>query len=109
MTNEIFEKINQIAILSNEYRLKILLALFNSEFEVNGKRVGSHSHTIEEIKNIVGGQEVSYHLQLLENSNLVEKDSKIDDLFHITEQGKKALKEFGISDKIVENAAKQIA
>ena len=106
---EIFGRINQIAVLANELRLKIVLTLFNSEFKIGNHKIGSNSHTVEELKSIIEPQEeLKYHLDLLIHSNLIEKDKKIDELFHITHQCKEVLKQFGVSDKLVEDATKQL-
>ena len=106
---EIFERINQIAILANALRLKIVLTLFNSEFKIGNHKIGSNSHTIEELKNIIEPQEeLKYHLDLLVYSNLIENDKKNNELFHITNQCKEVLKQFGVSNKLIEDATKQI-
>ena len=109
--SNLFGKINSVALLSNKVRLKILLALFNSEvFSLNKKKLGTHSHTKSQLKKIVEIERdaLDYHLNLLIDTHLVDRDKKYDEYFHITEDGKQVLKEFGATKKLIQETGSKI-
>lgn len=108
MKKPIFDKINQVSVLANKIRLKILLALFNSDvFKV--KKLGS-SHSFRELSNIVGvdGSDLHYHLSIMVSSDLIEKIGKSKGIYHITGDGKSILKMFGVDSKLVNKEGKKI-
>ena len=105
----IFTEINQVSLLKEEIRFKLVLALFNSEVSVKGLKIGSASHSFNELKEITGASsstDLSYHLKLLVSSDLIEKDKNKRGIYHITSDGKNILKKFGISKKLVQELAK---
>jgi len=110
MSGEIFEKINQISVLANLVRFKILLALFNSEVEIKGKKLGSHSHTFSEIQQIVDvkGPDLNYHLGIMKNSDLIEKDKKMKGVYHASKKGIKTLELFGVNKELVKTVGSKI-
>lgn len=107
----VFDKINQIAVLANETRFKILLALFNSDaFRINGKKLGSHSHSLTELKEIINipSNDLIYHLNLMSESTLVEKNKNQKGFYHITVDGKKILRKFGVTSKLVKEEGRKL-
>lgn len=96
--------------MSNKVRFKILLALFNSNFTVNNKRLGLHSHSFSELRNIIGvkAPDLEYHLKILSDVRLVEKSSKPRGYYHITKDGKGILKMFGVNPELVRSASKNM-
>lgn len=109
MENQIFDKINQVSVLANGVRLKILLALFNSDV-FKFKKLGVNSHSFSELSNIVGvgGSDLSYHLDIMTSSNLINKFEKKKGFYHITEEGKDILKMFGVDSELVNEEGKKI-
>jgi DNA-binding transcriptional ArsR family regulator len=104
---QIFKEINQISIINNPIRFRILLALFNSELSVNGMKVVSHSHTFTELNSLisVSGEDLDYHLKILKSGDLVEKDEKY---YHISKQGKNILNKFKINEQLVKKLGKEL-
>jgi len=104
MNERIFEKISQVSVIANKIRFKILLALFNSDnFRIGSEKLGVNSHNSNELTKIVSipANDLDYHLKILIKSNLVEKLKDNRGYYHITENGGKILKEFGITQKLV--------
>ncbi len=107
----IFDKINQVAILANDVRLKIMIALFNSEFvKFNNIKLGTNSHTSEELQQIfnINTEELHFHLDLLSNMSLIMEDKEMKKCYHITDNGKKIMEEFGLNKKIVQEETSKI-
>ncbi len=103
----IFNKINQVSLLANEIRFKLVLALFNSDMRVGSQKIGSNSHTFTELSSIVNveGPDLNYHISILKSSNLIEKDKKV---YHITDTGKNVLKMFGVNSTMVRAEIKKL-
>jgi len=110
MTNKIFEKVNQISVLANSIRFKILLALFNSDVKIDNTKIGTHSHSFGDLQKIVNIKkpDLGYHLNIMNSSNLIEKDKKIKGIYHISKEGKEILKKFGVSRKLVREEVRKI-
>ena len=100
--SNVVEKLNEIAVLLNETRLKILIALYNSErFKIDNKKIGSNSHSLSELETIIqlSNKSLEPHLKFLVDSKYVVIDKNKS--YHITDMGKKILNEAGISDQLV--------
>lgn len=110
MNEKIFDKINQISVLSSEIRFKILVTLFNSDIIINNKKLGIHSCSFGQLKEVVGvkGPDLDYHLDIMVKSKLAEKLKEHKGYYHITPEGKNILRMFGINSKLVKKLAKRI-
>lgn len=110
MVTEIFDRISQISVLSDETRFKILLALFNSDIKINRVKIGLHSHSFEELENIVdiNSTDLRYHLRMLTEAKLAEHVKEHKEYYHITKNGKRVLEMFGVNSCLVKEMGKKI-
>jgi len=111
ISKELKDKLNTLAIVSNENRFSILLALFTSSV----LKLGKHSHTFTELGNVVSlnNQDLSYHLKSLRNVKLIEKKEYPEEngkstYYSISKEGKDLLKSMGITSKIIKNTKKKV-
>jgi RIO-like serine/threonine protein kinase len=105
-----FEKVNQVSVLANRIRFKVLLALFSSNVKINNTKVGTSSYSFDELQKIVEvpKNDLGYHLDVMVTTRLVEKDKKLRGVYHITSEGKDILKMFGLSEKEVKKVGKEV-
>lgn len=105
------EKLNTLAIVSNETRFNILLALFTS----STLKLGKHSHTFTELKEIldISNPDLGYHLNSLKSGGLITKKEYPEEkhkvsYYSISPEGKKLLKSLGISSRQIKEAKSKI-
>lgn len=112
LNKKLKEKLNALAVVSNENRFGILLALLTSSV----LKLGKFSHTFTELKEISGlnNPDLSYHLIALRGVGLiVKKDHKEtggkSTYYSISSEGKEILKNIGITSKTIKDTKKKVA
>ncbi|MFH0752296.1 MAG: helix-turn-helix domain-containing protein [archaeon] len=111
LSKELKDKLNTLAVVSNEHRFNILLALLAS----STLKLGKHSHTFTELKEILNlsNPDLSYHLNSLRGVGLItkkeytEKKGKVS-YYSISSVGKDMLKSLGLTSKQVWEAKQKV-
>jgi len=101
----IMQKLENLAIMTNEKRFSILISLFNSD----ALKIG-HSLTFGQLEEITHFErnDLSYHLNLLRNAKLISKNKKNSRYYSITDEGKRLIREIGINKTNIEEIRKKI-
>ena len=108
INKELKAKLNALAIISNEKRFNILLALLTSSI----MGLGKHSHTFTQLQNIMDmkSNKLSYHIIALNKAGLItkkdwtENDKKVT-YYNISKKGKSLLKTTGLTPDKIKKAA----
>ena len=101
---QIIQKLNNLAVMTNESRFSILLFLFNSDV----LKIGN-SLTFKELQEGTGFDKpnLSYHLKLLKRANLIGKKPLNSRYYSIKPEGKRLIKLLGISSSDVKRMSKK--
>jgi len=105
ISKEIIQKLENLAIMTNEKRFSILISLFNSDV----LKIG-HSLTFEQLKEVTSyeNNDLAYHLKLLKGAKLITKNKKNSRYYSITDEGKKLINQIGFSKSKVVEIRKQM-
>ncbi len=109
ISQSIVDRIQKTAALSNETRLRIVLAIFNTEV----LKIG-HSLTLSQLEKAlkIDKHDLTYHLSILQEAGIITKaehdeGGKVKLYYRTTSEGIKLLELLGITKNKIEEIAKE--